>query len=297
MSTERNEHQAVRLSDGRLLGFAEYGDPEGAPVLFFHGEVGSRLLGRALDGAARDRGVRIVSPDRPGLGFSDFATGRAIADWPADVVELTAQLGIGQFATVGTSAGAPYALACAWRAPDRLTATVLVSPALPPALIELRPETPPLERILRRSATQAPWTIRPVMTLMAQASKRSPEQAVERMAGSAAEVDREVFTHPDIRSTLVRSIAETFRSGPRGVAHDLRLLAADWGIPLNRIDSEVTVLRGGADSELTSDSAQRLVDALPHAVLRTVPGAGHHLALARPAVVLDAVAPRAAHTE
>jgi len=86
--SERNEHQAVRLDDGRLLGFADYGDPDGAAVLFFHGEVGSRLLGRALDAGARDRGLRVVSPDHPGLGFSDFLPGRAIADWPADVVEL-----------------------------------------------------------------------------------------------------------------------------------------------------------------------------------------------------------------
>jgi len=288
--TERHEHQAVRLADGRLLGFAEYGDPDGAAVLFLHGEVGSRLLGRAFDAAARELGLRIVSPDRPGLGFSDFRTGRAIADWPADVVELTEQLDIDRFGMVGVTAGAPYVLACGWRMPERLTHAVVVSPALPPSMIELRPQTPRTERILSRSAAQAPWTIRPVMTLLGQASRRSPESAVERMAASAGEPDREVFTRPEIRSMLARSITETFRSGPRGVAHDLRLLSSDWGIPFAAVSAPVTVVRGGSDSELTDSSARRLVDALPDATLHTVPGAGHHVALAQPEQVLDAVA-------
>ncbi len=288
--SERNEHQAVRLGDGRLLGFADYGDPAGPVVLFFHGEVGSRLLGRALHDAARERGLRVVSPDRPGAGFSDFLPGRAIADWPADVAELTGQLGIDRFAIVGVSAGAPYALACAWKLPERLAATVVVSPALPRSMVEQRPETPLLERILRRSAAQAPWTIRPVMTLLGQASRRSPEQSVDRMAASAGDADRDVFARPEIRSLLGQSIIETFRSGPGGVAHDLRLLSADWGIPFDAVSAEITIVRGGSDSELTADSVGRLADALPHAELRAVPGAGHHLALAHPDQVLDAVA-------
>ncbi|MDQ6726390.1 MAG: alpha/beta hydrolase [Actinomycetota bacterium] len=288
--SERNEHQAVRLRDGRLLGFADYGDPDGAPLLFFHGEVGSRLLGRALDSAARDRALRIVSPDRPGLGLSDFRPGRTIAEWPADVVELTGQLGIGRFGVVGVSAGAPYALACGWMVPERLTAVVVVSPALPPSMRERRPDTPRLERLLTRSATQAPWTIRPVMTLLGNASRRSPEQAVDRMAASAGEADHAVFSRPEVRSMLTRSMTETFRSGSRGVAHDLRLLASNWGIPFDGVPTEVAVVRGEADAELTAPGAQRLVDALPHAYLRTVPGAGHHVALAEPGQVLDAVA-------
>jgi pimeloyl-ACP methyl ester carboxylesterase len=42
MRTLRDDN-ILRLSDGRRLGYAEYGDPEGEPIMLFHGTPGSRL--------------------------------------------------------------------------------------------------------------------------------------------------------------------------------------------------------------------------------------------------------------
>ena len=278
-SQERREHQAVRLAGGRLLGFAEYGDPGGAGVFVCHREVGSRLLGRAFDGPARELGVRVVSPDRPGMGFSDFQAERSIADWPGDVADLAGQLGIDRFAVLGVAGGAAYALACAWRLAERLTRVVLVSPALPRSVAEPR-------SVLARSAVRAPWTIRPVMTLLGQAARRAPEQAVGRMAESAGEADRAALERPEIRVLLRQSMAETFRSGARGVAYDLRLVTADWGLPLGEIGMEVHLWHGEADGELPSAGARRLAGMLPRCPVLEVPGGGHHLDLARPELPL-----------
>ena len=63
--------QTIRLPDGRQLGYAEYGDPKGMPLLFFHGTPGSRLRLSHIDPLARDLGVRVVAPERPGFGLSD----------------------------------------------------------------------------------------------------------------------------------------------------------------------------------------------------------------------------------
>jgi pimeloyl-ACP methyl ester carboxylesterase len=290
VTSERHEHQAVRLTDGRLLGFAEYGDLAGPAVVFCHGEVGSRLLGRSLEADAHRLGLRIVAPDRPGLGFSDFQPGRAIAEWPADVVELAAQLGIERFAVVGASAGAPYALACAWKVPEHLTATVLAGPALSVSMTETAPDTPALQRVLSRSAVWAPWTIRPVMTLLGQVSQRSPEQALVRMKESAGEADRPAFDRPEIRAMLTHSMAETFRSGPRGAAHDLRLVTNDWHLPFGEVSVPVEVWHGDTDLDVTPGSVRRLVDALPAGRLNVVPGGGHHLLLTHPGQVLAALA-------
>ena len=116
----------IRLADGRRLGYAEYGDPEGKPLFYCHGFPASRLEAALLDPSARKAGVRVVAADRPGCGLSDFQPDRRIGDWPGDVVELAGALGIDRFAVVGVSGGGPYALACARKIPQRLTAAAVV---------------------------------------------------------------------------------------------------------------------------------------------------------------------------
>ncbi|RLK24959.1 hypothetical protein DER29_2923 [Micromonospora sp. M71_S20] len=64
-----------RLPDGRLLGWAEWGPPDGVPVLLCPGAATSRWLGFGAD-VVDALGVRLVSVDRPGLGSSTPAPGR-----------------------------------------------------------------------------------------------------------------------------------------------------------------------------------------------------------------------------
>ena len=40
---EKRTNQQISLHDGRTLGYAEYGAPEGTPVFYFHGFPSSRL--------------------------------------------------------------------------------------------------------------------------------------------------------------------------------------------------------------------------------------------------------------
>ena len=111
---------AIRLRDGRRLAFVEWGDPEGAPVFFFHGMWLSRFdcPDEAVTASSR---VRLVTVDRPGVGGSDVLLRRTYGDWPSDVVELADALEVERFGVVGWSAGGPYAAACAARIPERLT--------------------------------------------------------------------------------------------------------------------------------------------------------------------------------
>ena len=80
-----NEHQVVQLSDGRALCFAQYGAPDGFPVINAHGGLACRLDVAAADSISREAGVRLISPDRPGIGGSDPKPGRTILDWADDI--------------------------------------------------------------------------------------------------------------------------------------------------------------------------------------------------------------------
>ena len=86
-----------------------------APFLYFHGFQGSRLERvPGLDAVLTNLNIRLISPDRPGIGLSTPLHVRNITAWANDVRQLTERvLGPGEpFSILGFSAGATYALAC-----------------------------------------------------------------------------------------------------------------------------------------------------------------------------------------
>ena len=122
---------SVTLPDGRELAYEEYGDRDGTPVLSFHGGLSSRLDAAPAHDAAVALGVRLISPDRPGMGRSTFQPDRRLVDWPADVACLADALGLEHFAAMGWSAGGPYAAVCGALMPERVTALALLSSSVP----------------------------------------------------------------------------------------------------------------------------------------------------------------------
>src|SRR5439155_19171014 len=103
---------SIRLSDGRRLAYAEWGVSDGFPVFYFHGTPHSRLW-CPDEAATRSANVRLIAPDRPGIGLSDVKAARSYGDYPSDVVSLADALGIERFAVVGWSSGGADAGACA----------------------------------------------------------------------------------------------------------------------------------------------------------------------------------------
>jgi pimeloyl-ACP methyl ester carboxylesterase len=124
----------VRLPDGRRAQLWQGGARVGPTVFFLHGCPDTRHAARPGDDAARRAGVRLVAVNRPGYGRSDpDESGHAsVAD---DVVAIADLLDVGRFAVLGMSVGGPYALACAARHPERVTAAgVVAAPAVVPEL-------------------------------------------------------------------------------------------------------------------------------------------------------------------
>jgi pimeloyl-ACP methyl ester carboxylesterase len=121
-----------RLPDGRRLAYASAGDPDGTPVVVHHGTPGSRLFAALFADEARDVGVRLVVPDRPGYGRSTPPpAGWTWTDWPDDLAALLRAESTESAAVVGFSGGGPYALAAA--SADLVSRVGLLSAFVPAA--------------------------------------------------------------------------------------------------------------------------------------------------------------------
>jgi pimeloyl-ACP methyl ester carboxylesterase len=236
----RENPRTIDCRDGRALGYADCGDPDGDPLLVFHGFPNSRVFGALFDEAGRERGLRIIAPERPGLGVSDPYPNRTVADWTDDVTDLARALGLDSFPVLGVSGGGPYAAACAARL-SRIECAGIVCGLAPLESVGFRDRLPFLvAKHARPLATLSLWSD-------GRSARRNPEEYLESRAEMAADVDGERW-HGEIGWTLLESSLEaTSRHGYGPLAAELAVSARDWGFDLDAIDTPVFLWYGKAD--------------------------------------------------
>ncbi|KAL2051745.1 hypothetical protein ABVK25_007901 [Lepraria finkii] len=121
---------------GRAISFSEVGDPQGSAVFCCVGMGLTRFLTAFYDELASTLKLRLITPDRPGVGGSEpHADGSDTPlAWPDDVRAICEHLKITKFSIMAHSAGAIYALATALRMPQHIRCRVhLLAPWIPPS--------------------------------------------------------------------------------------------------------------------------------------------------------------------
>ena len=121
---------------GRVIAFSDVGDPEGFAVFCCVGMGLTRYLTAFYDELARTLRLRLITPDRPGVGESEACTDGSGTplNWADDVTIICNRLGITKFSLLAHSAGAVYALAIALRLPEQIRGRLhLMAPWIPPS--------------------------------------------------------------------------------------------------------------------------------------------------------------------
>lgn len=265
--------QTLRLRDGRLLGYAEWGDPAGKPVLYFHGLHSSRLALYQTPAFFAAHGIRFITVDRPGIGLSSLQRGRTLLDWPADVAQLADALGLTRFAILSMTGGGMYALACAAALPDRLTGVACVSPSAPldaPGI-----SVPGATGKFMWLARYAPWALWAVYALLVPRLRRDPERVYRLLASGASESDLRALAQPASRQMAIASVLEAFRSGYWGEVQEVALATRPWGLRLEEIALAVRLWDGDQNRLIPPYHAQYLAYALPNAQLRILSGGAY----------------------
>ncbi|MGY2067900.1 alpha/beta fold hydrolase [Blastococcus sp. SYSU DS0619] len=264
---------SIRLRDGRVLAYAEYGDPGGWPVLGCHGSPSSRLERHVEDPDAYRRwGMRVIVPDRPGFGRSDPHPGRRVMDWPDDVAQLLDHLGVDRFSVVSLSGGAAYALACAHVFAERVRAVGILGGAPPPDVPWPWPRWVPrrLRDTMHRPA-QLATVLRPVLAPIGLRPAMIPRYLQLRLNAA----DRRVLGRPAVRRILAATFSEGLRNGTAVLAEDRALLFRPWGFPLSEIRQHVHVWHGTQDWQVPVVLGQVLSAMLPAGTAHWLAGEGH----------------------
>ncbi|MEX1060579.1 MAG: alpha/beta hydrolase [Methyloceanibacter sp.] len=278
-----------RLADGRRIGYAEFGDARGAAVLAIHGTPGSRFMFALTDKAARARGLRIIAPERPGYGLSDFCRKGTLAHAADDMTAFADALGLDRFAVIGVSGGAPHAIATAASMADRIALLALISPVGPIADCQGRIHLTKLHRLIFTKMGGSPAACATFFWSLRNLVRWAPGVAYRALMQRVVPSDRKVLARAEVKANLQAALREGLRPGIEGARQDLRLFCAPWGLKLEDIDVPAIVWQGSDDAIVPPGAAYHLAETLPNCRLDVIQGGGHYWVFAQFERVLDAV--------
>lgn len=281
---------------GQHLAWSEYGTPTGKPVFYYHGWPSSRLQAKLADQLAKERKIRLIAMDRPGMGKSSFIPGRKLEDWPQFIARFADHLEIEKFGQIGVSGGGPYILACASEIPERLTTSAVLAGMVPLPILGLGPEgLHPLYRLLipLRKAPSAIFT--QGFRLASLLTKSNPTALpISLMVRSLAKEDRELLLgDPNLWTLATSSFSEgvTGPSGGRGIMTDAEIYLAKTTINPETIAHPIHYWHGGDDKNIPTSLVQQLTQKMPNSTLTIDPHLGHFsLAVHRAPDALDLLA-------
>lgn len=266
----------LTLTSGRTLGYAEYGDTSGEPLFYYHGWPSSRTQGVLMDAAGKKYGLRIIAPDRPGIGLSDYQPGRALLDWPPVLEELAAHTGADRFHVLGWSGGGPYVLATALKMPRRLLSATIVCGAPPLAFLGDEKMFWPY-RLMIRLRAHFPSVLGAVLRLGTLATRGSPAKPpLKWLMRLLLEPDRRVLAHEPTFRAVRDAMLESLRRGPRAVIGDADIYLSEWGFEVSAITFPIHLWHGKKDRNIAWEYSALLAELMPHADTHWLENEGHY---------------------
>jgi pimeloyl-ACP methyl ester carboxylesterase len=214
--------------------------------------------------------VRLIAVDRPGFGLSDAKHGRTLLGWADDVAALVDALGIDRFALIGFSMGTTYALACAYKLPQRLSKVALAGALISLDTAEARNSMPPTVGALYELAQTNPLELTNVLTAIA----ATPPTLFATMTSAVSACDKPILNAR--RAEFETEFQETLRSGLAGMISDIVINAQSWGFPIDTIKTEVHLWSGTEDSNTPPAMTAYFSSVLPNSQTFALQGEGHY---------------------
>ncbi len=274
LGSDVTDHRLTR-PDGRIVAWSESGVPTGRPILRVPGTPGSRLFLRADRSPWIERGLRVITTERPGFGASTRLVGRKFVEHSDDTAAILDELGIGALPVYGASGASPHILDFAARYPERVQAATILVGAAPLDATEAAGMID-LNALGYRLYHEGRFDELMQITIEVQeAILADPLGSFREIMGSAPDADRVILEDPAWQQGFVIGITEALRQGPGGWYDEGLADEGPWDIDFGSITTDVTWWHGDSDNNAPFSAARRVVDALRSARLNVWSDAGH----------------------
>jgi pimeloyl-ACP methyl ester carboxylesterase len=249
----------MRLRDGRVLAWSEWGPLDGLPVVFCTGAGMSGWLGFGAS-SLPELSLRLLAIDRPGLGASDPHPDKTLDSWVEDTRQWMQVNQLHRLTAVGFSQGAPFAFALA--AAGLVEAVAIASGQDELTHPRVRPLLhPDVERMVAAVQQDAAAFERHFAEIA------TAEVLWQLIHGMSSGHDRALYESNEFGTAYQRALREGFSQGAEGYARDLANVIGSWPFTLESITAPVDLWYGGLDSSTvhSPDFGVMMASRLPNA--------------------------------
>ncbi len=267
--------QTITLKDGRTLGFTEYGNSNGHPIIYCHGSQSSRLEMHYDMSFAIENGLRLITIDRPGHGLSHFNPTGSILSFATDVNYLTEHLKIDNYSVAGMSAGSPFALGLAYSFPENVQNVAIIS-GFAPYNTESKTYLTKEVKLMLNLAKYFPFLLKLLLKIQVKQLAKKPLKTLQGFLKIMSPPDQIILKNKSVMTMIENMFTEAFRNGSQGVAYEIsHLLVTDWNFELNKIHVPVAFWQGKKDKNVPYQWAELMKNEIQNANLTNYPEEGH----------------------
>ena len=278
LSDNDSNTRTIKLPDGRILAFQEYGRVDGVPVIFLHSVRGCRIeIENLAAQAALEKGIRLIAPDRPGFGLSDPKHLDSVLDYVQDIETLADTLQLDKFSIAGYVMGGLFAKAVAYAIPERIERLLLISCGVTAHSAEDFDGMIPLYKMSHKLARKFPQVLRMLSSIMVRGMLRNPERFFNQFATQLEPCEAELFSSQEFREKILRALQEASNQGSYHIAREVELFNHPWGFIAADIKIPTIHWHGERDSHVPCILGRKLAALLPDSQLIIMPERGHFL--------------------
>jgi pimeloyl-ACP methyl ester carboxylesterase len=274
-------NNVFRTRCGRQLEVREYGDDAGHPVFFFHGLIGSHNQAAYIADQAREHGLRIIAPNRPGVGASEFIERNSPVEAVDDIEDVATALGLFEFSVIGISGGTPYALATLLRLGRRIRTVTVISGMGPTRLPGALEGMDRRRRVILAVGSRYPRVSKRGLQNVLAHFRADPDRFLRRLIATWSVSDRRLFQRTEVYDLFMKDLHQVFTEGqgPESLAQELTIYR-NYGFALKDLPAyrRITLWQGLDDNIVPPAMAWQLTRALPNSEAHFVPG-GHFVAV------------------
>jgi pimeloyl-ACP methyl ester carboxylesterase len=266
---------------GRKLEVKEYGDVAGHPVFFFHGMIGSHYQASYIAEQARQEGFRVIVPNRPGVGASEFIKRKSALEAVADVEDIAAALELDDFSVIGISGGTPYALATLFCLGQRIRTVTVISGMGPMRLRGALHKMDRRRRMVLEVGSRYPRLALRFFQKAMNHFRADPDSFLHRLIATWSLPDRQAFGRKEVYDLFMKDLQQVFieGKGPETLSQELAIYR-NYGFSVRALPAHkrVTLWHGLADNIVPATMAWTMARTLPNGEAHFVPG-GHFVAV------------------